>query len=66
MALPRWSSNGLWNLDYDKIHVPKVQFLPTVFDGDVLFELPPLLPNAHSSSKMQGMDRRTMAILDVR
>jgi hypothetical protein len=29
-----------------------------VFDGDVLFELPPLLPNAYGSSKMHGMDRK--------
>jgi hypothetical protein len=32
--------------------------LPIVFDGDVLFELSPLLLNAHGSSKMQGMDRK--------
>jgi hypothetical protein len=58
MALPRWSSNELWNLDYDKIPIQKIQFLSTIFDGDVLFELPPLLLNAHNFSKMQGMDKK--------
>jgi len=39
MALLGQSSNKLWNLDYDKILVQKVQFLLIYFDGDVLFEL---------------------------
>jgi hypothetical protein len=52
MALPGQSSNELWNLDYDKIPIQKVQFLLTIFDGDVLFKLPPLLPNVHDYSKM--------------
>jgi hypothetical protein len=44
-------------LDYDKIPIQKVQILPITFDGDVLFELPSLLPNAHNLSQMQGMDK---------
>jgi hypothetical protein len=52
MALPRRSSNEMQNLDYDKIPIQKVQFLPTIFYGDVLFELSPLLLNVHGSSKM--------------
>jgi hypothetical protein len=51
MALLGWSSNELQILDYDKIHVQKVQFLSIVFDGDVLFELLPLLPNAMALPK---------------
>jgi hypothetical protein len=39
MALLKQSSNKLWNLDYDKIPIQKVQFLLIYFDGDVLFEL---------------------------
>jgi hypothetical protein len=58
MALLGNTFNKLWNLDYDKILVQKVQFLLTIFDGDVLFELLPMLPNAHGSLKMQGMDRK--------
>jgi hypothetical protein len=45
-------------LDYDKIPIQKVQILPITFDGDVLFELPSLLPNAHNLSQMQGMDKK--------
>ncbi len=58
MVLPRCTSNELQNLAYDKILVPKVQFLPTIFNGDVLFELLSMLPNAHNSSNMQGMDNK--------
>jgi hypothetical protein len=58
MALLGQSSIKLRNLDYDKTLVQKVQFLPTLFDGDALFELLPLLPKVHGSSKMQGMDRK--------
>lgn len=39
MALLGLTSNKLWNLDYDKIPLQKVQFLSTTFDGDALFEL---------------------------
>jgi hypothetical protein len=42
-------------LDYDKIPIQKWSI---VFDGDVLFELLPLFPNVHGSSKMHGMDRK--------
>ncbi len=58
MVLPRRTSNELWNLDYDKIHVQKVQFLPTIFDGDALFKFPLVLPNAHGFLKMHGMDKK--------
>ncbi len=58
MALPRQSSNKLWNLDYDKIFVQKVQLLPTIFYGDVLVELLPLFLNNHSSFKNARMDKK--------
>jgi hypothetical protein len=45
MALPWHTSNKLQNLDYDKTPLQKVQFLLIGFDGDVLFELPPMLSN---------------------
>ncbi len=51
MALLGRSSNKLWNLDYDKILVQKVQLLLTIFNGYVLVELLPLFPNDHKSSK---------------
>jgi hypothetical protein len=52
-------------LDYDNILFRKAQFLPIVFDGDVLFELPPIHSNAHNPSQMQGMDKSTMTMLGV-
>jgi hypothetical protein len=45
-------------LDYDTILIQQVQILLITFDGDVLFKLPSLLPNAHNLSQMQGMDRK--------
>jgi hypothetical protein len=37
---------------------PKIQFLPITFDGDILFELPPIHSNVHNPSQMQNMDRK--------
>jgi hypothetical protein len=45
-------------LQNGKFLVVYVPFLPTSFNGDVTFELSPLLTNIHSSSQMQGMDRK--------
>ncbi len=42
----RHTSNELKNLDYDKISIQKVRSLSIVFNGDVLFKLSALLPNA--------------------
>jgi hypothetical protein len=58
MLLVRRKSNKFWNLDYDKIPIHYVLFTPTLFNGNVTFELPPLLANIHNSSQMQGMDRK--------
>jgi hypothetical protein len=56
MALPEHASNKLQNLDYNNIPFQKVQFLPIAFDGDVIFELPPMLSTIHRPLQMQGMD----------
>jgi hypothetical protein len=45
-------------LDYNKIDVQKIQFLPTIFYGDALFELPQVFPNVYGFMKMQGMDKK--------
>jgi hypothetical protein len=58
MVLPRYTFNELQNLDYNKIHFQKVHFLPIAFNGDVCFELPPVLLIVHRLSQMQGMDRK--------
>jgi hypothetical protein len=51
--------NAFRNLNYDTLDIRRVQSLPTAFDGDVLFELPPVDTSAlHTLSKsMQGMDK---------
>jgi hypothetical protein len=51
--------NAFRNLDYDSLDIRRVQFLPPTFDGNVLFELPPVDTSAlHTQSKsMQGMDK---------
>ncbi len=50
--------NKLHNLDYNKIIILVVFFLPMTFNGDILFKMPPLSPNNLSSLQMQGMDRK--------
>jgi hypothetical protein len=52
------TSNELWNFDYNKIPLQKVQFLSIAFDGDFLFNLPPMLLTIHTPLQMQGMDRK--------
>jgi hypothetical protein len=51
----RHAFNELHNLDYHKITIQTISFFPTTFNGDILFELPPLFPNNPSSIQMQGM-----------
>jgi len=60
-------TNFQWVVDFGLFNIPlwKVQFLPIVFDGDFLFELPPIHLNVHNPSQMQGMDKSTMAMLGV-
>jgi hypothetical protein len=58
MVLQGQTYNELRTLDYDKILLQKVQFLLITFDGDVLFELPPIYLNVHNPSQMQGMDKK--------
>jgi hypothetical protein len=58
MVLLGHSSNELWNLDYDKIFLQKIQFLPITFNGDVMFKLLPIFSTIHRPSQMQGMDRK--------
>jgi hypothetical protein len=57
MVLQGQTSNKLWTLDYDKIPLLKVQFLPITFNGDVLFEFPPIHLNACNPSQMQSMHK---------
>ncbi len=58
MSVTRHAFNELCNLYYDKIAIQIISFLPTTFNGDILFEMPLLSPSNPSSSQMQGMDIR--------
>jgi hypothetical protein len=58
MSETRHASKKLRNLDYDKITILIVSFLPTTFNGDIIWKLPLLSPNNPSSTQMQGMDKK--------
>jgi hypothetical protein len=52
--------NILKKIDYSIIRHDKVEYLPSLFDGDVIFELPPVghtAARSHAKS-MQGTDKR--------
>jgi hypothetical protein len=51
-------SNKLRSLDYNKIKVQYVSFLPITFNDNIIIELPPIcLPTSHSG-QMQSMDHK--------
>jgi hypothetical protein len=53
------SRNELATVDYDKISYYKVQYLPLLYNGDVIFELLPSLVSASSfKNGMDGTDKR--------
>jgi hypothetical protein len=55
------ASKGVRNifktLDFDTLDIQRVKFLPPTFDGDVLFELPPV-DTSGPFHMMHGMDKR--------
>lgn len=56
----RGSKSLLSKLDFNSIKVEKVEFLPPSFDGDVVFELPPIGKSATPTQArlLRGMDKR--------
>jgi hypothetical protein len=56
-----WASKGIRNvfktLDFDTLDIQRVKFLPPTFNGDVLFELPPI-DTSGPFHMMHGMDKR--------
>lgn len=54
------AKSALARIDYSTIRSAKVPFLPSEFDGDVLFELPPAPPctKPTTAKLMVGMDKR--------
>jgi hypothetical protein len=55
------ASKGAWNviktLDFDSLDIQRMQFLPPTFNGDVLFELPPV-DTSGPFHMIYGMDMR--------
>ena len=54
------SRNELSTMDLSTMKHEQVPFLPLVFDGDVIFELPPCGPSSSASGakNLKGMDKR--------
>jgi hypothetical protein len=54
------SRNALKGLDYDVIKLLRVDFLPLVFNGNVVFELPPVGSSVKNmqAKLMVGMDKQ--------
>jgi hypothetical protein len=48
----------LKSLDYGAITIEFVNYLPTKFNGDILFELPLVCHPLGQFKKLQGMDRK--------
>jgi hypothetical protein len=58
MLVTRHAFNEFCNLDYDKIIIEIVSFLPMTFNDDILFEMHLLSLSNLSLSQMQGMDKK--------
>ena len=54
------SRNALKGLDYDAVKLFRMDFLPPIFNGDVVFELPPIgSSNGNLQAKlMVGIDKQ--------
>jgi hypothetical protein len=58
MSFASHATFELKEVNYNTFHIKNVPCIPSTFDGDVLFELPPINnPNGHFG-QMQGMDRK--------
>ena len=56
----KWSKNVLSRINFDAIKLQHVDYLPPCYDGDVIFEFPPLCDHGQNTKAKQlcGMDRR--------
>ena len=54
------TKNVLKNMDYASVPHQVVDFLPSIYNGDIIFELPPVAARATSSKakSLQGMDKK--------
>jgi hypothetical protein len=60
LRFTKGSKNALKKVDYDSVQHLKVDYLPPIFNGDVVFEFP-LIRSLSASSQaglMVGMDKR--------
>ncbi len=58
MSVAPHSSNKLRSLNYNKIKVQYVSFLPITFNNDIIFEFSPIhIPTSHFG-QMQGMNHK--------
>jgi hypothetical protein len=58
MSLTSQVFSKLKSLNYNAITIEFVNYLPTKFDGDILFEIPPICHPLGHSGQLQGMDRK--------
>jgi len=56
LIISKWFE--LKSLNYNVITIEFVNCLPTKFNGDILFELPPLHHLLGHSEQLQGMDKK--------
>jgi hypothetical protein len=55
-----WSKNELKLIDFASMHFEKVKSLPTSFNGNIMFELPPIMLSTSTPMQCQieGMDKK--------
>ncbi len=58
MSLIPYICSELKSLDYGAITIEFVNCLPTKFNGDILFELPPIHHPLGHYGQLQGMDKK--------
>ncbi len=58
MSIVPHSSNKLRSLDYNKIKVQYVSFLPITFNDNIIFEQPPIYLPTNHFGQMQSIDRK--------
>lgn len=60
LASRKRSKNVISKFDYDTITIERVEHLPPTFDGDIIFEFPPLGCHARETiaKQLRGMDKR--------
>jgi hypothetical protein len=56
----KWSKNVLSHINFDVIRIQQVDYLPPCYNGDVIFEFPPVGDHGHNTKakQLRGMDRR--------